>query len=132
MFKFRSLLYDYIAVGIIVIIVLLLYITNFSGNYWISGWDNLHPEFNYQINLNRAIFSSWQEYQGLGLPAGHGHATEFSREIILLFLNIFFPTFFIRKMYILSMLFIGGLGMYFFIRNILLKKLWIRSRLFVY
>src|SRR3989344_2191015 len=123
MFKFRSLLYDYIAVGIIVIIVLLLYITNFSGNYWISGWDNLHPEFNYQINLNRAIFSSWQEYQGLGLPAGHGHATEFSREIILLFLNIFFPTFFIRKMYILSMLFIGGLGMYFFIRNILLKKL---------
>jgi hypothetical protein len=122
MIKFKSRIYDLIAVLGIAIIVLLIYITNFRGNFWISGWDNLHPELNFAANIARAFFSSWQEYQGLGLPAGNGHATELLREIILWFVNIFLPVIDIRKVYLLSMLLTGALGTYFFIRNVLLKQ----------
>jgi hypothetical protein len=122
MIKFRSIIYDFFAVSAIGIIVLLIYLTNFRGNFWISGWDNLHPELNFGANIARAFFSSWQEYQGLGLPAGHGHATELLREIILWFINIFLPAVDSRKIYLISMLLTGALGMYFFIRNVLLKE----------
>ncbi|MCL6096374.1 MAG: hypothetical protein M1444_01665 [Patescibacteria group bacterium] len=129
MFKFRSKIYDYIAIWAIAIIVLLIYLTSLKGNFWVSGWDNLHPEFNYLSNLSRAFFSSWQEYQGLGLPAGHGHATELLRELMLWFLNIFLPTIAIRKIYIIASLLTGALGVYFFIRNVLLKNVSYETRI---
>ena len=122
MFKFKARIYDYIAISVIAIIVLLIYLTNLHGNFWISGWDNLHPEFNFIENIRRAFFSSWQEYQGLGLPAGHGHATELIRELFLWFINILAPTIAIRKIYIVFTLFTGALGIYFLIRNIVLKE----------
>lgn len=119
----RIFSYDFIAIGVLLTIIFFIYIKNLSGDFWISGWDNLHPEFNFSINLERAIFSSWQEYQGLGLPAGHGHATEFSRELLLWFLNIFFPAIMIRKIFVISMLILGAMGVYFFTRNVLFKKI---------
>jgi hypothetical protein len=122
MIKFRSRIYDFLAVAAIGIIVLLIYLTNFRGNFWVSGWDNVQPELNFAANLTRAFFSSWQEYQGLGLPAGNGHATEILRTIILWFVNIFLPTIAIRKIYLVSMLLTGALGTYFFIRNVLLRE----------
>src|ERR1035437_8815687 len=129
MIKFKGKIYDLLAVAAIGIIVLLIYLTNFRSNFWISGWDNLHPELNFGANIARAFFSSWQEYQGLGLPAGHGHATELLREIILWFINIFLPAIDSRKIYLISMLLTGALGMYFFIRNVLLKEVHYQLRI---
>jgi hypothetical protein len=122
MIKFRGKIYDLLAILGIGLIVLFIYLTNFRGNFWISGWDNLHPELNFAANIARAFFSSWQEYQGLGLPAGNGHATELFREILLWFINIFLPAITVRKIYLISMLLTGAFGMYFFIRNVLLQK----------
>lgn len=131
MFKFPFHLYDRLVLGIITLFIVLIYLTNFAGNFWVTGWDNLHPEFNYEANIERASFSSWQEYQGVGLPAGHGHATEFSREVLLSALNVFVPTMEIRKIFILLMLWMGALGVYVFIRNILLSRIYFDLRILV-
>src|SRR4030042_467948 len=61
---------------ILSLIVLLISCLNYSSNTWLSGWDNLHPEFNFSLNIKRSFFSVWQEYQGLGLLGGMGHASD--------------------------------------------------------
>src|SRR3989338_4996398 len=76
--------YDALAVITIIVLVIGIYLTNIHGNFFISGWDNLHPEFNFKLNLQRAWDSAWQEYQGLGVPAGHGHAAELPRILFLI------------------------------------------------
>ena len=98
-----------------------IYLTNLSGNFWLSGWDNLHPEFDFILNLKRALFSSWQEYQGLGLPAGHGHAGEFFREIILAVFSFLAPLQSLRKIYTVLMFIAGPLGIYFLLKKFFLK-----------
>ena len=45
-----------------------------SSKEWLTGWDNLHPEFNFWLNTKRAFSAVWQEFQGLGLVGGHGYA----------------------------------------------------------
>ena len=55
---------------IIFLTVLILFIANYLPGTWLSGWDNLHPEFNFKLNLQREIFAGWQEYQGLGAVGG--------------------------------------------------------------
>lgn len=122
MFKFKAKFIDFIAVFGIFLIVFFIFLTNFKGNFWLTGWDNLHPELNYGANLIRAFFSSWQEYQGLGLPAGNGHAVELTREIVLWLISFILPAIDIRKLYLITMLFTGALGVYFLIRNAVLQK----------
>lgn len=131
MFKRRFHLYDLLVLGSITLFIVLIYFTNFAGHFWLTGWDNLHPELNYQANLGRAFFSAWQEYQGLGLPAGHGHATELSRELLLSLLNLFTPASAIRKIFSLLMLWTGVVGVYVFLRNILLTKINFELRVIV-
>ncbi|MBI3620296.1 hypothetical protein HY214_04100 [Candidatus Roizmanbacteria bacterium] len=104
-------------------IVLLIYRTNLQGNFWLTGWDNLHPEFNYKANLIRAFFSSWQEYQGLGLPAGHGHGSELLRELFLGALSLIFQPILIRKIFVALMLFSGASGCYFFVSRCLFPEI---------
>lgn len=120
--KFKPKSTDFIAVAGLFLIIFFIFLTNFSGNFWLSGWDNLHPELNYGANLIRAFFSSWQEYQGLGLPAGNGHVVELTREIILWLISFILPAIEIRKLYLIAMLFTGALGVYFLIRNAVLEK----------
>ncbi len=43
----------------------MIVVLNFPFGAGFTGWDNMHPEFNYAVNLKR-IFSVWQE-KGLGL-----------------------------------------------------------------
>lgn len=105
-----------------VLIGISIYLTNFNGNFWLSGWDNLHPEFDFLLNLKRALFSSWQEYQGLGLPAGHGHASEFFREIVLVLLSFLAPLQSLRKIYAVFMFIAGPLGIYFLLKKFFLKE----------
>lgn len=107
---------------LIVFIGLTIYYTNLSGNFWLTGWDNLHPEFNFKLNIGRAFYSSWQEYQGLGLPAGNGHAAEFFREIILVGLSLFTSLQSIRKIYLLFMLIAGPVGVFIFLKKIIFKE----------
>jgi len=105
----------------IAVIGISIYLTNLSGNFWFTGWDNLHPEFNFAANIKRSLFSSWQEYQGLGLPAGNGHATEFFRELLLFIISLIVPLQTIRKIYALLMILAGPFGVFFLLKNVFLK-----------
>ncbi len=116
-------------IAIITALVGLLYYFNFRGPFTLTGWDNLHPEYNYWINIKRAFFSAWQEYQGVGLPAGNAHATELIREILLWISSLFIPRTFIRSFYMLVMLFLGPVGVYILCYHILLRKLTYSTRI---
>jgi len=104
---------------ILLILVLVISGFNFYPDFWLSGWDNLHPEFDFALNLKRALFSGWQEYQGLGLPAGHAHATELVRGGFLWLMAQVLPATTLRKVFVFLMLFLGSAGVYFLSRYLL-------------
>lgn len=95
---------------------------NYIPGTILSGWDNLHTEFNYSINIARSLSTAWQEYQGLGLVGGMGHGANLVREVILLFLSFVFPQNFIRYLWHFLMLIAGPVGVYFFLSQVLERK----------
>ena len=89
-----------------------IWVTNFTPGTWLAGWDNLMPELNIWLNLKRSLLAVWQEYQGLGLVGGMGHATDLIRQLILLPFILALPHHLIRYFWHFSMLGLGTLGMY--------------------
>lgn len=105
---------------IIFFIILVLAIVNYSSGSFLTGWDNLHPEFNFLVNIKRSIFSVWQEYQGLGLLGGMGHASDLFRQVFLGISSLVLPANLLRYFYHLLMLLVGSLGVYILMKNIVL------------
>jgi hypothetical protein len=109
-------------VFLIFLIIIFLFLTNFSFDTWLTGWDNLHPEFNFGLNVKRSIFAVWQEYQGLGLLGGMGHASDLLRQIFLWLASLVLPSYFLRYFYHFLMLFLGPSGIYFLLRKFIFKN----------
>ncbi|PIS14578.1 hypothetical protein COT64_01865 [Candidatus Shapirobacteria bacterium CG09_land_8_20_14_0_10_39_12] len=107
---------------LIVAVWLVIVLTNFSSNTFLSGWDNLHPEFNFSVNFQRALFAPWQEYQGLGLLGGMGHGADLIRLTLLWISSLVLPVNFIRYFFHFLMLLTGGLGIYFLLKDYILGK----------
>lgn len=105
-------------IAIYAALVLVLFLVNYRTSTFLTGWDTLHPEFNPILNIKRSIFAVWQEYQGLGLLGGMGHASDLIRQIFLLFLTLILPMSMIRYVWIFLTLFIGGTGAYFLTKYI--------------
>lgn len=97
----------------IFLLVSVLCISNYTSGTFLTGWDNLHPEFNIWANLQRSIFSTWQEYQGLGLLAGMAHASDLIRQLIILPFTLILPLSLIRYLWHFSMLFLGSFGIFY-------------------
>jgi hypothetical protein len=108
---------------LLLFLVVVIAIANYVPGTWLTGWDNLHSEFDFALNIRRAFNSVWQEYQGLGLLSGMAHAADFFRLIFLWLMSLVIPNQFSRYFYHFLMLFVGALGMYFFSKNIVLAKL---------
>lgn len=98
-----------------------IFYANYTPGTWLTGWDNLHPEFNFGLNIQRAFHSVWQEYQGLGLLAGMAHASDLFRTIFLWLLSPIIPDHLSRYFYHFLMLASGTLGVYFFLKNFLFR-----------
>ncbi len=96
----------------LVLIVLTVCIVNYTPGTWLTGWDSLHPEFNFSMNIYRSIFAVWQEYQGLGLLGGMGHASDLPRQILLLIASLIAPLNTLRYLYHFSMIVLGTIGVY--------------------
>lgn len=99
------------------IILFLLWLTIAIANtpgtgQWLTGWDNLHPEFNLPLNLERALVGVWQEFQGLGLVGGHGYSATIPHTIFVSILSLFLPVNMARTGVIFFMLFVGSVGTY--------------------
>ena len=87
---------------------------NIIPGTYLTGWDNLHPEFDFKTNIiDRSLFSVWQEYQGLGILAGNAHAADLIRQVGLWLLSLILPLWSLRYGYHFIAFFFGGLGAYF-------------------
>lgn len=104
-------------------LVLILAIGNYKSDTILTGWDNLHPEFYPELSLKRSIFAVWQEYQGLGLLGGMGHASDLVRQIAVLGLSKLIPMELIRYAITFLHLFLGSLGAYFLVKQFLVPYL---------
>lgn len=99
-------------------VVIILAALNYKQGTILTGWDNLHPEYNLALNIKRSIFAVWQEYQGLGLLGGMGHASDLVRQLFLLILSYILPLNFLRYFWTFFSLFIGGTGAYYLIKSL--------------
>lgn len=112
------------ALFLFVIFAVLLFVAwkNFPVNgQWLTGWDNLHPEFNFWLNFKRAFSGVWQSNEGLGLVGGHGYAATLPHTIFIWFLSLIFPLNTLRAIFTFLMLLVGSLGAYFLTQHLLSK-----------
>lgn len=108
---------------VLVLISLVIALRNYSPGTYLSGWDTLHPEFDFSLNFSRVFQGVFRDEQGLGAVAGHSHMSEIPRILELYILNFVFPKELLRYISILSALFIGPLGTYFFVLKLTKDRL---------
>ena len=98
----------------------LLCAANYTPNTILSGWDTLHPEFNFSLSFERMLSGVWRYDQGLGAVAGHSHMADLPRVLILWMLHFGgIPTEMLRYVFTFLMLIIGPLGVYYLSEKIL-------------
>ncbi|MBI2442626.1 MAG: hypothetical protein HYV40_01815, partial [Candidatus Levybacteria bacterium] len=115
----------------LLLLSLTLCILNYTPGTYLSGWDTLHPEFNFSLNFQRILFGVFRPEQGLGAVAAHAHMVELPRMLLLWILSPVIPLSFLRYSYIFLMLIIGPLGMYYLVRRVLSKHTTHHSQLIV-
>lgn len=124
--KIREIIGEWWSLPVLVGLALAVIVANYHPNQYISGWDNLHPEFNIEANLARSISAVWQEYQGVGLLGGMGHAADLVRQVLILVMGLALPKWFLRQGMILATLLVGPVGVYGLVRRGLRKRpIWI-------
>src|SRR4030042_6370685 len=106
---FSKLFYPFL----ILILIGFLAWKNYIPGTILSGWDTLHPEFNFSLYLERAFFGAWQEHQGLGAPAAQAHAAEMTRLPVTYLLSLVLPIAMVRYSFFFLILAVGALGAYF-------------------
>ncbi|MCL5432382.1 MAG: hypothetical protein M1484_04845 [Patescibacteria group bacterium] len=109
-------------VGLLIVLVAVLFFANYVPGTWLSGWDTLHPEFNWPLYFTRTIFSAWQQTYGLGVVPIQAYASELPRLLILFPMSLVFPASFLRYGYFFLCLIAGTLGAYFFISDVFKSK----------
>ncbi|HLC94738.1 MAG TPA: hypothetical protein VJH96_04185 [Patescibacteria group bacterium] len=110
---------DY-ALLVLILIALVVNYTNYTPGTFLSGWDTLHPEFDFGEYVKR-IISLWQRHQGLGAPPSQAHLSELPRILIVRLFMFLFPLSFIRYAYFFLMIVMGPVGVYLFLRYVLEK-----------
>ena len=103
----------------ILAIVIVLFFANYKPGTFLTGWDTLHPEFNFPLAFERTINGVWRTDQGLGTIAIQSHMADLPRIFALWILSFAFPLNSLRYITMLTPLLIGPLGIYFlsFYRN---------------
>ena len=90
MTSLRRFIFNNVIVITLLLISIILAITNYTPGTFLSGWDTLHPEFNFGLNLGREITGVFRTEQGLGAVAAHSHMADLPHVFILYFLNFIF------------------------------------------
>lgn len=114
---------------VLTVIVGLLFVTNYVPGTWLSGWDTLHPEFNFSLYWERVFYGAWQEHQGLGAPAAQGHASEIPRVIILYLMSWLMPDSMLRYAFFFICIWWGVFGTYIFTHRLVATGMRFKSRL---
>ncbi len=107
----------------LVAITLFLVYLNYEPGTYLVGWDNLQSELNPLLNLKRAFFAVWQEYQSLGLLGGMAHAADLPRVLLVFLLSLLkIDNSLIRYITTFLPLVLGPLGVYFLFYHHLFKE----------
>ena len=122
----RQYVLNNIAVIAILLISVILAIVNYTPGTFLSGWDTLHPEFNFGLNFSREMVNGvFRVEQGLGAVAAHSHMADLPRVIILYILSPILPLASLRYFYIFLNLILGPIGMYLFLnKHVVKNKTW--------
>ena len=101
---------------------LILSFLNYQPGTTLTGWDNLHPEYNFSLNFKNAIFSVWQE-KGVGFLAGMSFAADLPRILFLYLLSAIshMPIANVRYLWTFLALTIGPVSTFFLLHHIFLK-----------
>ena len=106
---------------IIAFLCLFIAFKNYTPGTFLTGWDTLHPEFDFSLNFQRLFFSVWRTEQGLGAVSGHTVMADLPRVVILWLFHFILPLSFLRYSYVFLCLILGPLGFYFLIKYLFKK-----------
>lgn len=107
---------------ILLFLIFLIVLINYRPGMYLSGWDTLHPEFDFPLNFKRLIFGVWRQEQGLGAIAAHSHMADLPRVFILWLFHFFFPLQALRYLYLALCLLLGPIGIYVLVQYLLKDK----------
>lgn len=110
------------ALFILFLAVFGIVLTNYHPHTLLTGWDDLHSEFNLLGNTLRSLNSVWQEYETLGTFVGVSDAADLPRLLFLWLLSVIFSPENIRYAFHFLMLFAGVVGTYFAIKTIFIRE----------
>ncbi|MEK7070384.1 MAG: hypothetical protein AAB966_01115 [Patescibacteria group bacterium] len=113
-FSLKNALYPFLLFVIVAVIAVLTY----KSGTFLTGWDTLHPEFDFGLNFQRLLSGVWRGEQGLGAVAGHSHMADLPRVLILWILHFALPLNVLRYAYFFLCLFFGPLGIYYLVKHI--------------
>ena len=95
---------------------------NYTPDTFLTGWDTLHPEFNFGGYWVRILNGVWQSHQGLGAVAAQAHAAEIPHVLLLELFSVVLHLNQLRYAYAFLMLILGPLGVYFFVQQLFLRE----------
>lgn len=117
-----AIIRKYWPVVFLVFISSILCILNYTPNTFLSGWDTLHPEFNFGLAFERAFFGVFRVEQGLGAVAAHSHMADLPRILLLYLADFVLPVNFLRYFYTFLNVILGPVGMYLLLQKHFLKN----------
>lgn len=112
-------LFPYLFPLLIVLITGVICVRNYTPGTFLTGWDTLHPEFNFSQQFSNILFGVFRTDQGLGAVAAHSHMSELPRVFFLWLESFVLPLSFLRYSYIFLCFVLGPLGIYFLIKKVL-------------
>lgn len=117
-FRFFKVLFPVILASI----TLFLCFKNYTPGTFLLGWDSMHPEFNFPLNIGRMFSHVWAGEQGVGAISAHSDMEDLPRIIFLWATSLVLPASFIRYFYVFVCLILGPLGMYFFLKYVFQRE----------
>ena len=108
---------------LITLVSVLLLVVNYKSGTNLIGWDNITPEFNIKLNLERSIFGVWQGYRGLGYPDGMAQTANLMHTVYIYLLSFVFPENMLRYVYLFGTHLIGGLACFFLAAKLFKNKM---------
>ncbi|OGH36541.1 MAG: hypothetical protein A2959_03555 [Candidatus Levybacteria bacterium RIFCSPLOWO2_01_FULL_38_23] len=118
----KRAVFSYWPVVILALISSILAILNYTPGTWLSGWDSLHPEFNFGLNIERLVNGVFRTEQGLGAVAAHSHMADLPRVLFLYLEHFVIPQSMLRYSWVFLNLIAGPVGMYLFLNKFILKN----------
>lgn len=122
MAKFPKINSTLLSLFVVTLILAILSLANYTPDTTLAGWDNLTTEMGNNLNTKRTIDSAWQEYQGVGLPAGLSHASDIYRQFLTTIISLALPQSLVRYFSHFIYLLTGAYGCYFLTKQFLRQK----------